>query len=614
MHDSWEIDAGALIGGASSGLPGPGSKLGERFEVVEELGRGSMGLVLRARDLGLGRDVAIKLQLEPSTKVELERFRREGQLAASLNHPNIVRVHEASEAQGRPFLVYELIEGCRTLDQVVPHIETRGRVALIEQAARALGYAHRRGVVHRDLKPGNVLVDRDGRALVSDFGLASAAGLDRLTRTGALVGTPLYMSPEQVLGQTLGPQADVWALGVVLYEALARQRPFEAGGLAELAVKIVGATPTPLRDLAPQVPRELEEIVGRALCRDLAGRYRDGDALAQALRGFLAARPRRRLALALALMLVLVLLVAPVLGGLGWIVAALSPVPRAAVSSREGMTVADPTAPSRPSSAVEGPEWFATAPPDLVPSALPEGIEPAAAAFHYTNRADGTTLVWIAPARFTMGSHHRDEAPAHLAAITRGYFIGKHEVAWGQYRRFLAQGPARPLPGDGIAVQRDDHPAVCVTWFDAAAYCEWAGGRLPTEVEWELAARGTDARTFPWGDEADPGRCNSLHRAKEQAGTTPLGTYPGGASPFGCLDMAGNVWEWSDGWYTREGYARTGERDPVEPVEGTLRVARGGSWVTDLASCRATSRRGLPPDVMNGDIGFRLCVPGPAGR
>src|SRR5688572_26516276 len=182
-----------------------------------------MGLVLRARDRVSGREVALKVSLCAGDGERSERFAREGQLTAALDHPGIVRVHDSGVADGRPFLVYELVEAARTLEQAWEGLDRDGRVRLVLEVARAVGHAHGRGVIHRDLKPENILVDRDGRARVTDFGLAAALDLDRLTHTGVLLGTPLYMAPEQVAGLAdalRSPRVDVWALGVLLYLAL----------------------------------------------------------------------------------------------------------------------------------------------------------------------------------------------------------------------------------------------------------------------------------------------------------------------------------------------------------------------------------------------------------
>lgn len=289
-HDAETAD-GSPARAPAGGLR-PAQLLDDRFEVLAQLGQGGMGVVYRARDLTTQREVAIKLlrQLSPSSN-RLERFRREGSITAALVHPGIVRVHSAGEVEGQAYLVYELVEGCRTLGEVFQELPLRERVARVRDAARALGHAHANGVVHRDVKPENILVDASGRVRVADFGLALAQGTDRLTQTGAVVGTPTHMAPEQFSSDRslLGPQTDVWALGVLLYEALTGLLPFEGPSLPELYAAIRIGEPPPPRSLEPSIPRGFEAVCLRALRVDAAQRYPDGAALAndldRALRG-----------------------------------------------------------------------------------------------------------------------------------------------------------------------------------------------------------------------------------------------------------------------------------------------------------------------------------------
>ncbi|MCO5168417.1 MAG: serine/threonine protein kinase [Planctomycetes bacterium] len=264
----------------------PGAAFGP-YDLVAELGRGGVGAVFRARERASGREVAVKVLLDAggATPEDLERFRREGELAAGLVHPGIVRVHAAGDVGGLMFLACELVEGARDLATAARGLPPLERARLVRDVARALGHAHARGVVHRDVKPDNLLVGADGRVRVSDFGVAGGRGLERLTRTGAIVGTPRYMAPEQIDGDRarVGAPADVWALGVVLFEVLAGARPFEADGLTALYGRIV-VDPTPdLRARAPDAPRALAAVVERALEKRPERRYPDAEALADDL-------------------------------------------------------------------------------------------------------------------------------------------------------------------------------------------------------------------------------------------------------------------------------------------------------------------------------------------
>jgi len=278
--------------------------------VTGRLGRGAMGTVYRARDPS-GREVALKVLSGGRRAADArERFLREAELTARLVHPHVVRVHAAGVEDGAPWIAYAVVEDATRLSDLLAAGRREDALRVIAEAARGLAAAHALGIVHRDVKPDNVLVDAAGRARVVDFGIATAADLERLTRTGALVGTPAYMAPEVIqpgLGP-VGPATDVWSLGVLLFEAAAGERPF--GGtvsLAELAARIVHGEVPPLREEAPESSPALEAVCRRALERRPGDRYADAGALATDLEAALAgrrppgaARPRGPALLALA--------------------------------------------------------------------------------------------------------------------------------------------------------------------------------------------------------------------------------------------------------------------------------------------------------------------------
>ena len=294
-----DVPEGASAPVMAARRPGSGStvfplgRVGD-FDMLEVLGQGGMGVVYRARQLSTGREVALKFVLDARGNARrLERFRREGEVTASLNHPAILRVHGVGVLEGIPYLEYELVPEARTLSEACRTLAPRERLALLRDAARGLGHAHARGVVHRDVKPDNVLVDPQGRVLVADFGLAAAQGMERLTRTGALVGTPHYMAPELVSGQRerVAPGTDVWALGVLLFELVTGQLPFAGDNLVQLSVAITSQPIPSPRTIDPSVDRGLEAICAKALARDPAERYPHADAFADDLEAWLSGRP-----------------------------------------------------------------------------------------------------------------------------------------------------------------------------------------------------------------------------------------------------------------------------------------------------------------------------------
>jgi len=219
---------------------------------------------------------------------------------------------------------------------------------------------------------------------------------------------------------------------------------------------------------------------------------------------------------------------------------------------------------------------------------------------------DGAEMVKVAGGPFTMGDDEGepDERPAHEVRV-KGFWIDRTEVTFRQYDRCVSEGYCR-VPTVAGRVKDKRLPVTGVNWFDAMDYCKWAGKRLPTEAEWEKAARGTDGRNYPWGEKPDCTLAN--FRECEIGHPLPVGTYPGGASPCGALDMAGNVWEWVADWYDPRYYKTSPRTDPRGPAAGKYRVVRGGSWTRYMAGMRSADRGGFTPQTRADDIGFRCAT------
>jgi serine/threonine-protein kinase len=269
------------------------------YDLLGELGRGGMGVVYRARQRGLGRLVALKM-IRAAGLVDGEpllRFRAEAEAVARLRHPNIVQIYEIGELAGRPYFSLELAEG-GSLDAKLAGTPQPARqaAALVEPLARAVHHAHEHGIVHRDLKPSNVLLTADGVPKLTDFGLARSLaepGAAARTHSGAVVGTPSYMAPEQAEGRprATGPASDVYALGAILYEALTGRPPFRGPTVLDTLEQVRSQEPVPPRHLQPGVPRDLETITLKCLQKDPGRRYASAAALADDLRRFLEDRP-----------------------------------------------------------------------------------------------------------------------------------------------------------------------------------------------------------------------------------------------------------------------------------------------------------------------------------
>lgn len=231
--------------------------------------------------------------------------------------------------------------------------------------------------------------------------------------------------------------------------------------------------------------------------------------------------------------------------------------------------------------------------------------------------SDQMTMVLIPQGEFRIGSTDGkvDEQPVHRVRLD-AFWMDQTEVTNAQYKKCAASGLCtNPSLGDSFTrheyytsdnEQYADFPVIHVNWYQAAAYCKWAGGRLPTEAEWEAAARGTDGRTYPMGDAVAKGSANYAGFVGD---TTRVGSYPSGSSPYGVLDMAGNVWEWASDWYDQDFYSRSPDRNPTGPPSGSSRVLRGGSWEDDSDLLRSANRNFNDPLISTTTWGFRCVVP-----
>jgi serine/threonine-protein kinase len=260
-----------------------------RYEIVKELGRGAMGTVYLGKDPKISREVAIKTlrydEVDESQLAEIKkRFFREAEAAGKLSHPNIVTIFDVGEDYDIAYMAMELLDGA-DLERYVEkeNLMPAAEVARIVTAvAQALDYAHRNGVVHRDIKPANIMILRNGEIKVADFGIARVMTSSK-TQTGVIMGTPSYMSPEQIAGQKVDGRSDLFSLVVVLYEMLSGEKPFQGDSIATLMYNITTSAPPQIRDLAPNVPERFAAVIEKGLAKDRELRYQTGSELAQEL-------------------------------------------------------------------------------------------------------------------------------------------------------------------------------------------------------------------------------------------------------------------------------------------------------------------------------------------
>ncbi|HEY6252198.1 MAG TPA: serine/threonine-protein kinase, partial [Candidatus Angelobacter sp.] len=261
-----------------------------RYEIIGELGRGAMGVVYKAQDPTIGRTVALKtMRLDVhglETEDVLRRFKNEARAAGLLNHPNIVTIYDAGEQDGMFYIAMEFIEGT-TLQQILvdKHILPPEEVIQIcRDVGRALDYAHANGIIHRDIKPANIMITPGGTVKIMDFGIAKAGG--GMTSTGQVLGTPNYMSPEQVKGKLLDGRSDLFSFGVVLYEMITGEKPFVGQNVTTIIYKIVHENPTAPRDLDVSIHPGMSLVVTKALAKLPDERYQSGSELSQDMENY----------------------------------------------------------------------------------------------------------------------------------------------------------------------------------------------------------------------------------------------------------------------------------------------------------------------------------------
>ena len=608
------------------------------YRILKELARGGMGAVYEVEHESTRIHYAIKQILPAGVGVEVvvdrKRFRHEAEALARLRHPNIVRIHSAHLEGRRPYLVQDLLIG----GSLTQRLEREGAFAVPEvvaigtKLARALEHAHARGILHRDVKPQNVLFDDRGEPRLVDFGLARNLEQSSLTATGQVLGTPVYMAPEQARGSKItDARTDIYGLGMVLYTLLAGRPPWR-GRMHVVLQHVIHDEPTSLGELRSDMPPRLLATIEQAISKRPEDRFRTAGELADALERTFSAeraqskmtrafkqqlRRRKRLLGAGATALALTLGV----GGLAaWL--QVEPTPPA-VDAPD--VAASPTLPPPG----ETPAWYDALDPDARPTLpLPQGLTWGPTSGDYVAIKDGSVLVYLPAGKFEMGSDRGARSSGGGGRTTQvhfasGRFIGKYEVSWAQWKAYCAdRGLSPPDPrvaiGEGFTFP-DDHPITRISRDEAAAYCAWAGLRLPSEPEWEYAARGTDGRLYPWGDEGPSGeRLNladggTVFEWREEGWrdpypfTAPVDSFPQGASPFGCLNMAGNVAEWvADAWFDTHpvGPLRDPLPRPAETRDGqTYWTYKGGSWKSPRRLCHAFSRGTWTPGET---VGFRV--------
>lgn len=630
-----------------------------RYRLENLIGVGGMGDVYRATHIHIDTDFAIKL-LKPefvADQTAIKRFRLEAKAAGRIQHPNAVRVTDFGVTpENIVYLVMELVEGqsLRKLIRSEKRLDVLRTVNIVRQICGAVDAAHRSGVIHRDLKPDNIIIDSSQpteRVKVLDFGIAKLreAKTDAfLTQAGTIIGTPQYMSPEQCQGQQLDPRSDIYSIGILLYEMLTGSVPFDGESTLQIVYSQLHQPPRSILELSPQIPEPLARVIMRALEKEPEHRQSSAILLSEELKHAVKMEGEE-----IAFSIADPQLVPPLrpinagtssreipIGDQGNQFPSLSGESKApnsrstAALSRstfesgaktlirdvDGSTASGQQIPTSEKSLSS--EWESDGETRQSKSRLPLiagaiiALVIIAAAVFYFSGAKEPANITPAPAKvpagmalinggkFNMGRDDgsSDEGPAHEVEV-KSFYLDIREVTNQDYKKFVdATGHSSPENWKNNGSYAPDEamlPVTFVTWNDATAYAKWAGKRLPTEAEWEYAARGGNkGYLYPWGDQWVPGYANVDRKGQRKP--APVRSFEKDISAFGIYDLAGNVSEWVQDNYSQKYGASPDLR---------LRVYRGGNFLDAPDKGTGTYRwADFPGDIPDDQIlrvGFR---------
>ncbi|MEQ8221744.1 MAG: SUMF1/EgtB/PvdO family nonheme iron enzyme [Candidatus Eremiobacterota bacterium] len=627
----------------------PGTVIDNRYEIKKLIKSGGMGAIYQAIDKRFSNKCAVKEMVINESSHDANylafRFQEEAKMLRTLHHPNLPRVIDYFIEKGTYYLVMDFVEG-QDLDEILrkygkPGLPEDKVVKWAIDLLDVLSYLHGNNppIIYRDLKPANIMIQKtNNQVMLVDFGIARSIMPENIN-TMTSIGTPHYSSPEQFDGKVV-PQSDLFSLGATIHHLL------------------TGKVPTPcmfkpVRQLNPDVSVELEIILEKALALEVEDRYETAIEMKNALVEYLSqTRQLQNLTFS-------------TLNKEEKRASDLSTRKEEAITkkqeeidlARKKEKIASDLSTRKEESAITKKkektgglttELFQKiqALPDMIQTLirreirnvkttqeLPEDVEMPEIEINETerpefinNEKDEARMVLIPAGDYWIGNDDNNpnaveiEKPKHIVNL-KAYYMDKYLITNRQYCKFLNRKRMEGTEEQWIYINDtecrieklrgryrvetgyDDHPVVCVTWYGAKAYAEWAEKRLPSEAEWEVAARGIERREYPWGNEWSPKKC--ANRCYGGCGSLmPVGSFPQGISPFKVEDMAGNVWEWCEDWLN----AYSGSTYTNENFGTEYKVVRGGAWFLDNPlHFRSSFRRWYKPTFRYYFLGFRCC-------
>jgi serine/threonine-protein kinase len=620
----------------------PHYQIGKRYEIISPLGRGGIGIVYKAKDYILDEIVALKV-LAPGLSMNqeiVERFKQETKITRRLVHDNIVRIYDIGKFDNRWYISMEYVDGkdLKTIIRERGSLSVVESTGIIKQVLRALEVVHEKHIINRDIKPQNILIRKDGVVKIGDFSIAKATDLNGLTSPDIMIiGSPEYMSPEQVKGEGIDARTDIYSVGIVLYELLTGRPPFESDTLIAIAHKQIFELPFPPKKLNPQIPVWLDSITRKCLAKRPEDRYQEVRELISDLeahrvpkidfeqrkddtttinqKAFLKLKK-------IAILSIIGIFIA--IGITGYFIQkynknqnTLKITQQDFIDNSKKLALLQTKLQQLEAIKQKLETQMATTKQQLIKTEneKKELIAELQAVKALIQKGAPPGMVLIKSGEFIMGSSNIADAFPQRKVYLDSFYIDKYEVTNEEYVEFLnAIGKHEGyinINSEHCKIEKIDrvykvkkgyekYPVVEVSWYGANMYANWAGKRLPTEAEWEKAARGINGRKYPWGNTFDQNKCNISMR-----GVMPVGSYPEGKSPYGCYDMAGNVWEWVADWYSSDYYKNSPSINPKGPDIGNYRVWRGGSWLGNQFTTRSYARNYLSPEASRSTSGFR---------